>query len=244
MHRQLERIDVDRRRQRRRGAFVVTQLLQYVGERDLSRIVRLVRRNDSSQLVRRAACIAPFEIYLRQVPTGAVVAAVLRKGRLCDLKKRDCPFALSSLHQTAGIGHRRPELIEPGERHGKALTKVRVELLVERREIRLEHAFEDLVCRLPALVRLQHALDRRLAVVARDEIADERRLVVREHHLLGIRRVHETVVHTAHRHELLLAVRVEEGRRDVEAPTRSCPVLLVHGEAFGEPPRDSMIGRA
>ena len=135
-------------------------------------------------------------------------------------------------------------MVQARERYLEPLTHVGVELLVEGGEIRLEYTLEHLVRRLAALVRLQHALNGTLAIIARDQIADEGRLIVRVHHLLRIGRVHEPIVHPTHRYELPFPIGVEEAWRNVEAPARPRPMFLVDGEPLGQPPRNPMLGRA
>ena len=162
------------------------------------------------------------------MPGRTVVAAIPRKKRLRVLERRDRRVDLTPLDEPARRGHRRTVFIEPGERRREALAEIRVEFPVECRNVGLESALENLVRRLSGLVGLQHALDCRLAVVTRDQVAHQRRLVIREHHLLGIGGVHEAIVHAAHRHELPFSIGVEEARRDVEAPPRTRPMLLVH----------------
>ena len=72
-----------------------------------------------------------------------------------------------------------------GKHAREARPQIVVELLVERLHVGVQHALEHLVGRQPFLICLQHLEERRLAVVARDQLAHERRLVVRELHLLA-----------------------------------------------------------
>ena len=168
MNGHLERIDVDRRIECCRGALVITQLLQGVGERELRLIIRFIRCRELLQVVSSLLCLTALEMDLRQQPGRAIITTILREEHLRARERRDSSVVLAPVEQLASPDEFIHELVQPSQRRGETFVHVRVELLVERREIDLEHALENVIRRSASLVRLQHLINGVLTVVARD----------------------------------------------------------------------------
>ncbi len=90
---------------------------------------------------------------------------------------------------------------------------------------------------------LEHSRKRFLAEAARDVLADEAGLHVRDDDLRLVGRPNEAAVELGDGQELVFLDRGEHGQRNVPARERARAPLLVNGDAFAEPARHEVIRR-
>src|SRR6185503_2933509 len=195
-----------------------------------------------------------LQVELRQQPARAVVVAVLGEEgegasevgarrlwlavldeRLSggELKQEIAGCGVGGQDQLIPVAAARFRLLwvfgdsDGGEGAREALARVGREAGVELLQARAEHAREQLPRAAPFPISLEQPAQGLEAVVALDQLDDERGLVVGAGHLLGALRPDEAVVEARDREQRLALEGGDEVEVDVVAPARPRATLLV-----------------
>ena len=227
----------------------------------------LVDPGQGLDLAHGARAVAPLDEDAREQPAGTPRTRVFREqvpGALQVLLGLVQPSLVEQLgahrhlrDEVAGVGRRQPRDLlrsarpalgqrgqgfDRGQRSGEAFLEVVREGPVEALHLRSEHPVEHLLGGGARRVFAEHRHQRFGSVVARDQLAHQRCLVVGVHDLITVGWAHEAVVELAHRQDAVLVVGDQEAGIHVVAPRGRAPALLVDRESLRQPARHPVLG--